>query len=214
MITNTGPTSVTVNWSPPANANGILLHYNVYLERETDGQLETVNETLVEAIEGENSYSYEFTNLLAFTLYEIRVSAATRIGDGSSAEGFVTTDPDAASTPSFIDGEVLNSTVIQLSWGYPGTPRGNITGYIIFTNAVTAGQLNITLSVMNDMQNQIYVFGGLLPFTDYHFSVGAFAVTEELTHYGELSDMIKLQTDEYCKFFQSQMCHYSVTCTS
>ena len=210
MLDVTGPTSVIASWSTPAAPNGILLHYNVYLEREEEGQLVLTEEGEVKAIQGEDSYSFAFDDLLAFSLYEIRVSAETRIGKGPDVNGFITTDPDSASPPSFIDAEALNSTAIRLSWGYPEIPRGNITGYLIMTAAVPGGQLNITLESINDMSNQTYDFGVLLPFTDYFFLVGAVAETEEQTHYGNLSQRIVIRTNEDRKF---AVCVYLHACS-
>ena len=196
----TGPTSITVSWSSPSSPNGILLHYNVVLEREIDGSFEPHEMATVPAIEGEDSYSLPFNELLAFTLYRIAVSAETRIGAGPDVQYIVTTDPSAASPPSFVSAKPLNSTSIQLLWGYPDVPRGEITGYIIFHNMTDAGeQMNIPLSPVNDMQNQTQVFGDLLPFTYYEFSVGAVAVTEEQTHFGMPSEPVIVRTPEDSK---------------
>ena len=160
----------------------------------------------VQAIQGVSSYSLPIYDLLAFTLYGIQVSAETRIGEGPrTGVEFVTTDPDSASPPSFVSFETLNSTAIQLSWGYPDIPRGNITGYTIFhnisTNEITSNmsQFNLTLSPINDRSNQTHVIAGLSPFTYYEFRVGAFAETEEETHYGLPSDPVVARTDEDSK---------------
>ena len=154
----------------------------------------------VQAIRGVSSYSLPIYDLLAFTRYGIQVSAETRIGEGTeTAVEFVTTDPDSASPPSFVSVETLNSNAIELSWGYPDTPRGNITGYTIFHNITSMGQFNLTLSPINDRSDQTYVIPGLLPFTYYEFRVGAFAETEEEIHYGLPSDPVVTRTDEDSK---------------
>lgn len=168
----------------------------------------------VDVIQGVSSYSLSLYNLSSFTLYGIYVSAETRIGEGDMTEVlFVTTDPDSASPPSFVSAEVLNSTAIQLFWGYPEIPRGNITGYIIYhnvTNAASVDQLNSTLSLMNDMSNQTHIFTNLSPFTFYWFRVGAFAVTEEETHLGTPSDLLVDRTHEDRKTL-SDLCAYIIT---
>lgn len=162
----------------------------------------------VPAIQGVNSYSLTIYDLFAFTLYAIQVSAETHIGEGTRTDvEFVTTDPDSASPPSFVSAEALSPTVIQLSWGYPEIPRGNITGYTIFHNITTDSQFNLTLSRVNDISNQTHVIGGLLPFTYYGFRVAAFAVTEGETHFGLPSDPVVELTDEDSELVPS-MCTY------
>ena len=198
-------TAINISWSEPADPNGILLHYNVYLEEEADGILMVLEMRRVQAIQGVKSYSLPIYDLFAFTLYGIQVSAETRIGEGPRTEVEFVTDPDSASPPSFVSVEPLNSTAIQLSWGYPDTPRGNITGYTIFHNTstndvtTTMSQFNLTLSPINDRSNQTHVIAGLTPFTYYQFRVGAFAETEEETHYGLPSDPVVARTDEDSK---------------
>ena len=196
------PTSINVTWSAPADANGSLslLQYNVYLETEIGGQLELLNTHEVTASPEMNLYSVSFIDLMAFTLYRVQVSAATELGVGANTTAFVTTDPDSASPPSFVLAKTFNPTVIQVSWGYPEIPRGNITGYIIYHNVTSEGQLNVTLSFMNDMKNQTYGFMHLIPFTYYEFSVAAFAETAIQIHYGIPSDPpVVARTDEDSK---------------
>ena len=199
MAVETGPTSITANWSSPANPNGILLLYNVSLEREGLGQFENIEIRRIQAVEGVDDYFTSFDNLSAFTLYRVEVSAETRIGEGPEISDFVNTDPDSASPPTDVTVEVLNSTRIQVSWGYPEIPRGNITGYMIFTNTTENGQVNITLETLNDMSDQTHVFSGLRPFTYYEFEVAAFAETPEQTHFGRPSEPIVIQTAEDSK---------------
>ena len=134
------------------------------------------------------------------------MSAETRIGEGPSTNVFQTTDPDSASPPSFISAETLHSSTIELLWGYPDTPRGNITGYIIYHNVTSNGELNLTLAFMNDMRDQTYVFSGLMPFTNYEFRVAAFAVTEIVTHFGMPSEPVVARTAEDCKIFRLCVC--------
>ena len=151
---------------------------------------------------GEDSYTSVFNNLSAFSLYAVEISAETRAGEGQRTNPvFVTTDPSSASPPSFVAVDVLNSTTLQLRWGYPTIPRGNISGYIIFHNITLASdgdlnQFNITLMVKGDSSNQSYVFAGLAPFTDYQFQVSAFTVSDRV-HIGRPNEKpVVERTDE------------------
>ena len=199
VVEETGPTSIMASWSSPASPNGILLHFNIYLEREGDQQFDMIETRLVPAVEGIDDYNTSFDNLTAFTLYRVEVSAETRIGEGPRVSDLVNTDPDSASPPTNVVVETINSTAIRVSWGYPEVPRGNITGYTIFTNATENGQLNVTLERVNDVSDQMHVFGGLEPFTYYTFRVVAFAVTPEQTHIGQPSELIMRETEQDSK---------------
>ena len=193
-------TSLSISWLTPGDPNGIILRYNVSLYRQESTQRVLIETISVDAIPGQDSYSIVFDNLIAFTLYSVQVSAATSVGEGiSSAPMFVTTDPDRPSRPSFVLAEVLNSTAVRLSWGYPDTPRGNITGYIIRHNTTNNEFTEFNLTTNNDMQNQTFLFTGLLPFTYYEFLVSAFTVAEEITHFGLPEEDI-IQTDEDRKY--------------
>ena len=196
MVDELGHNTVTVNWSAPAFPNGILFHYNIYLERETEEGFVMVFMQKVAALDGADFYSAMFENLTSFTLYRVRVTAETRIGEGESEDVFVTTDPSSSLPPTNFNVETLNSTAIRVSWSFPDTPNGNITGYTIFTNAREGGRVNITLSSPNDMSDQMYVFDGLMPFTNYQFRVAAFAETPEETHFGFPTSEITVRTNE------------------
>ena len=130
---------------------------------------------------------------MAFTIYGIGVSAATRIGEGAGTNMFVTTPPDIASPPSFVSTKTLNSTAIELSCGYPEIPRGSIDGYIIYHNNRIFSV--IILPFMDDIRNQSRIFSGLIPFTYYEFTVAAFSAT----FVGIRSVPVVARTDEYCK---------------
>ena len=93
----------------------------------------------------------------------------------------------------------------MLSWSYPETPRGNITGYMIFHNVTGDGEVNITLPFMNDMSDQTHIFVGLKPFTYYEFIVAAFAV-DEIIHFGNPSEPEVERTDEDCKILRTCFC--------
>ena len=108
------------------------------------------------------------------------------------------------SPPSFV--ETVNSTTIKLSWGdleyselfndLVGTP--NATGYIIYHNVTSEGQLN--------EGGHTHVFQGLTPFTFYGFSVSAYLhiVLAESTFCAKSSDSVVARTEEDCKISHSE----------
>ena len=135
-------TSVTISWNAPLSPNGILLNYTVYFAREVNGAFPSENTVGIDAI---NSYTTTLTNLTEFSRYRIQLTAATVIEHSEhTMPVFFETDPYSASPPRFVFVATLNSTAVQLSWGYLTNPRGNISGYIIEHNATTNGTFDMT----------------------------------------------------------------------
>ena len=183
--------------------NGILLNYTVYYARDMNGAFPQESSVGVDAISGVNRYTTTLTDLMEFSRYRVQITAATVAGVSErTAPIFVETDPDSASPPRFVFVATINSTAVELSWGYPSIPRGNISGYIIRHNATTNGSLemtNVTLSELNDQSDQFYLFGGLSPFTSYSFQVAAYSFSNgfEQLHMGLYNDLAAVnRTDE------------------
>lgn len=176
-------TTIEVSWATPSSPNGILLHFIIYFALD-DGVFDE-DSVRVNAIEGTDNYTFVLSNLMEFSRYRIQLTAATRIGESVRTRAmFVETDPDSASPPSFVSGSTINSTAVELTWGYPDMPRGNISGYTIFHNANATRDgnfttFNFTLSVVNDQNNQSFVFGGLRPFMCYQFQVAAYSFSDD-----------------------------------
>ena len=174
--------------------NGILLNYTVYYALDMNGAFPQESSVGVDAISGVNSYTAALTDLMEFSHYRVQITATTVAGESERTRAvFVETDPDSASPPQFVFVATINSTAVELSWGYPTNPRGNISGYIIRHNATTNGSFemtNITLSELNDQSDQFYLFGELSPFTSYSFQVAAYSFSNDFQqlHMGLYND--------------------------
>ena len=203
IVTCTGPTSVNITWSAPAYSNGILLHYNVFLEDNVRRSGLLVD--IVMADPSIISYSYSLTNLVPNVIYVIEVSAETRIGEGARTSRLLLMDHGIGfvSPPSLVSAKTLNSTAILLMWSYPETLLPDINGSIIYHNVTSEGQTNVDLSVMNNMRNQTHVFQGLMPFTYYEFSASSFSLFEMVeTTCSKPSLPAVARTDEDCKMLR------------
>lgn len=157
--------------------NGIITHYlfNYSIEgNELTGEESSMR---IDAEDGQLSYEVVLTNLTEFTRYVIQVSAFTRIGEGEASRRIVVTDPDLASPPQSLEAVAINSTSVRLSWEYPLFPRGEIGGYVISYNNET-DMINVTLENADNMSNQSFTVGMLLPYTEYTFQVAAYAIHE------------------------------------
>jgi hypothetical protein len=181
-------TSITiqVNFEPPTTPNGIITHYLVNYsinDNSTDR-----NEVSIRfgVVQGRMTYSVELVNLTEFTSYTIEVSAFTRIGEGSVSTRIVVTNPDVASPPTNLVATVINSTAVELTWGYPLFPRGEISGYVISVNGRL--EVNQTLEMVNSMSNQSFTVDMLQPFTMYTFSVAAYAFHRGAVIIGAVSE--------------------------
>lgn len=190
MAMEINSTSVNVSWSIPTVTNGIIVNYMVYYAVDDNGAFLNELEVIVDAIQGASMQSAVLQNLIEFTSYRVEISASTSIGEGSrSAPVSVTTDPDSASPPSFVDVMVINSTAILITWGYPIFPRGVIRGYIIQYGVANRDLtldpdtiltvFNHTLVPVNDTANQSVVIELLEPFTYYVFQVAAYAFSDD-----------------------------------
>ena len=193
MLLELSATAAEVSWTTPTSPNGILLHYTVYFALEVSGAFGE-DSVHIDASEGTENYTFVLSNLVEFSRYRIQLTAATRIGESErTIPMFVETDPASASPPSFISGTAINSTAVELTWGYPETPRGNISGYTILHNATQDGNIttfNFTLSVINDQNDQSLLFGELRPFTCYQFQVGAYSFSDDFqVHFGAYNDV-------------------------
>ena len=165
-------TSIEVVFAPPDPPNGIITHY--FVNYSISNNLTNENEVSkrIDVVEGLMSYTVNLINLTEFTIYIIEVSAFTRIGEGNASTRVVVTDPDMASPPTNLVAMAINSTAVELTWGYPMFPRGEISGYIITNGSM---EYNLTLEMVDDMSDQSFVVDMLLPFTEYTFSVAAYA---------------------------------------
>ena len=68
----TTPTTVTLTWSPPAKANGVIQRYEVLYENQT-----------FSAVVNTSDPSATLTHLRPFSRYNVSVRAYTRLGHGN-----------------------------------------------------------------------------------------------------------------------------------
>ena len=201
-------TVASVSWSTPDSENGIISNYTLYYAEDDGGSFINEISVTIAAQQGIEDYAFTVMELTEFTRYRIQVSATTGAGEGSrTQEEFIQTDPDSASEPTMVVASALNSTAIELTWGYPDDPRGLIQGYTILHNATVDSsevEINITLSTVNDNSTQAYQFIDLSPFTYYLFRVAAYSFSDAgdpfVIHLGRFSDPVVEQTNESRKY--------------
>ncbi len=211
MALELSSTSINVSWTAPSKRNGILLSYTVYYAIDNvDGSFGNEQSTSVSVLEGVEMQFVILENLIEFTSYRVVVTATTIAGEGErSASVSVTTDPDSASPPIFVNVTVISSSAIEVRFSYPLIPRGEIYGYLIeygisetnleMHSSSNLTVLNRTLDTLDDMGDQAVTIDSLLPFTNYVFRVAAYSFSDTpfQIHIGIFSlDTVSVRTNE------------------
>ncbi|XP_041341779.1 protein sidekick-2 [Pyrgilauda ruficollis] len=167
----TSSSSLLVRWSdiPEADCNGLILGYKVlYKEKGSEGRARFW------LAEGNASRSAQLTGLAKYTLYEIRVLAFTRMGDGAPSRPPVLerTLDDVPGPPVGLLFPEVRTTLVRLIWQPPAAPNGIILAYQVShrlnTSAVPAAAVE-----MLDASARQFTATGLQPEATYLFRVTA-----------------------------------------
>ncbi|XP_010001108.1 PREDICTED: protein sidekick-2-like [Chaetura pelagica] len=147
----TTSSSMLVQWNgiPEADCNGLILGYKVmYKEKDSEVRAQFW------LAEGNASRSAQLSGLGKYTLYEIRVLAFTRMGDGVPSRPPVLerTLDDVPGPPVGILFPEVRTTSVRLIWQPPAAPNG-----------IILGSRNATAFVVDRLK----------PFTSYKFRVKA-----------------------------------------
>ncbi|XP_041418335.1 usherin [Xenopus laevis] len=189
ILQNSSSTSIYLQWSPPSQANGIVIAYELYMR----GLLETtgdprpperrvfhttgwLNPQPVVESENENALlppatSAAVMNLEPNTEYEFSIVSTNMAG--SAASEWVTLKT-AESEPLFMTAPnilPLTSHSLNVTWSKPNNSatRGEVTGYTINVFAEDEGIFEV-LYVAEDYE-LFYVATGLKPYHSYSFTI-------------------------------------------
>uniref|UniRef100_A0A670HQN0 Sidekick cell adhesion molecule 2 n=1 Tax=Podarcis muralis TaxID=64176 RepID=A0A670HQN0_PODMU len=176
----TTSTSMLVRWNdiPEADRNGLVLGYKVmYKEKDSDTRAQFW------LVEGNASRSAQLTALGKYVLYEIRVLAFTRIGDGvpSNPPILERTLDDVPGPPVGILFPEVRTTSVRLIWQPPAAPNGIILGK----------QATPTVEVLNPSARQ-FTATGLRPESTYLFRITA----QTRKGWGEAAEALVVTTEK------------------
>lgn len=147
---NTGLTSVTLNWNIPTDNIGVS-GYEVY----KDNVLLTTS----------NTNSIEINGLLPGSTYDFEIVALDAVGNRSTnnsvLEVITLSDDEAPSEITDLNGSNISMTTVDLSWS-ASTDNVSVVGYDIYRN-------NILIN--SDHQSSFFTANGLVSDTDYSFHV-------------------------------------------
>ncbi|XP_063270838.1 protein sidekick-1 isoform X2 [Prinia subflava] len=121
-------TQILLTWAavPESEQNGLILGYKIlYKARDLD------SEPRSHTVRGNHTQSALLSGLRKFVLYELRVLAFTRIGDGVPSSPPVTerTKDDAPGPPVRMVFPEVRLTSVRIVWQPPEEPNGIILGY-------------------------------------------------------------------------------------
>lgn len=149
--------SIRVQWSEPAKANGDIASYLVY-----------VNGSI--AFNG-SSFSHTVTGLSPFTTYAVRIEVCTVQGDcGSSSSVISTTQQDIPVGVGAPTVRSLSDSSVQVSWSAPSSPNGIIRFYRIMRRLV-ANQLVVIFAYAGGPNAFSFTDQSLTPFTRYEYQL-------------------------------------------
>uniref|UniRef100_U3KEI9 Sidekick cell adhesion molecule 2 n=1 Tax=Ficedula albicollis TaxID=59894 RepID=U3KEI9_FICAL len=174
--------SLLVRWGdiPEADCNGLILGYKVlYKEKGSEASAQFW------LAEGNASRSAQLTGLAKYTLYEIRVLAFTRIGDGVPSRPPVLerTLDDVPGPPVGLLFPEVRTTLVRLIWQPPAAPNGVILAYQV------SHRLNT--SVLEASARQ-FTATGLQPEATYLFRVTA----QTRKGWGEAAEALVVTTEK------------------
>ncbi|XP_041838887.1 protein sidekick-1-like isoform X2 [Melanotaenia boesemani] len=176
-VSAVSPSSLEVTWDMPPleTQNGLIQGYKIhYWERDMQNQTEKVKVIFVP------DTSVHLTNLSSYTPYLVTLTAFNTAGDGppSDPRG-ARTLPSAPSQPSFLSFSEVTGGSVNISWGAPLTPNGQVEGYRVIyqpTAPVQGVSKVVTVDVKGSWQRWLKV-RDLIKGAAYTFSVQALTVS-------------------------------------
>ncbi|NWS36986.1 SDK2 protein, partial [Probosciger aterrimus] len=189
-VVATSSSSMLVRWSdiPEADRNGHILGYKVmYKEKDSDTRAQFW------LAEGNASRSAQLTGLGKYTLYEIRVLAFTRIGDGAPSRPPVLerTLDDVPGPPVGILFPEVRTTLVRLIWQPPAEPNGIILAYQVTHRLNTTAVNAAAVEVLEPSARQ-YTATGLQPEATYLFRIAA----QTRKGWGEAAEALVVTTEK------------------
>lgn len=186
----TSSSSMLVRWSdiPEADCNGLILGYKVmYKEKDSEARARFW------LAEGNTSRSAQLTGLGKFMLYEIRVLAFTRIGDGVPSRPPILerTLDDVPGPPVGMMFPEVRTTSVRLIWQPPTAPNGIILAYQL-THRLNTTTANAAVSEVLGPSTRQYTATGLQPEATYLFSITA----QTRKGWGEAAEALVVTTEK------------------
>ncbi|KAM8861703.1 LOW QUALITY PROTEIN: phosphatidylinositol phosphatase PTPRQ [Synchiropus picturatus] len=160
-IFNHTAVSVWLNWEPPLEPNGVVMHYGFRIR-------DLITHTVTHRNSSGPSTTEHLTGFRPHSSYEISVNSYTRVGHGNQFSSPVTftTNESVSDAVGNLSCSGVSWDSIELFWELPTHPNGQILFYEI---QVTADSQSTT----HQADTPEYTAVGLLPDQEYNFVVAA-----------------------------------------
>ncbi|KAE8300407.1 Protein sidekick-1 [Larimichthys crocea] len=176
-VSAVSPSILEVTWDTPPleTQNGLIQGYKIhYWERDKQNQSEKVKVIFVP------DTRVQLTNLTSYTPYLVALTAFNTAGDGppSDPRGARTLQ-SAPSQPSYLSFSEVTGGSVNVSWGAPLTPNGQLEGYRVIyqpTAPVQGVSKVVTVDVRGSWQRWLKV-RDLTKGATYAFSLQALTVS-------------------------------------
>ncbi|KAK2817285.1 hypothetical protein Q5P01_025476 [Channa striata] len=176
-VSAVSPSILEVTWDTPPleTQNGLIQGYKIhYWEKDKQNQTEKVKVIFVPDV------SVHLTNLTSYTPYLATLTAFNMAGDGppSDPRGARTLQ-SAPSKPGYLSFSEVTGGSVNVSWGAPLTPNGQLEGYRVIyqpTAPVQGVSKVVTVDVKGSWQRWLKV-RDLVKGATYMFSVQALTVS-------------------------------------
>ncbi|XP_070769534.1 protein sidekick-1 isoform X1 [Enoplosus armatus] len=176
-VSAVSPSILEVTWDTPPleTQNGLIQGYKIhYWERDKQNQSEKVKVIFVP------DTRVHLTNLTSYTPYLVTLTAFNTAGDGPPSDPRGTrTLQSAPSQPSYLSFSEVTGGSVNVSWGAPLTPNGQLEGYRVIyqpTAPVQGVSKVVTVDVRGSWQRWLKV-RDLIKGATYTFSLQALTVS-------------------------------------
>uniref|UniRef100_A0A8C7PNS5 Protein tyrosine phosphatase receptor type Q n=1 Tax=Oncorhynchus mykiss TaxID=8022 RepID=A0A8C7PNS5_ONCMY len=128
--------SVFLHWEPPANPNGLILYYQVQVDRHSDSQ---------SYIHQADTNQYTVSGLAPDAEFTLTVTAVNSAGPGDQVNCTAYTHPESVpGVPRFLSVSEATSTSVTLQWAAPLSALGMLTEYHITVQLLSPDCLSNT----------------------------------------------------------------------
>uniref|UniRef100_A0A8C7ISH4 Protein tyrosine phosphatase receptor type Q n=1 Tax=Oncorhynchus kisutch TaxID=8019 RepID=A0A8C7ISH4_ONCKI len=128
--------SVFLHWEPPANPNGLILYYQVQVDRHSDSQ---------SYIHQADTNQYTVSGLAPDAEFTLTVTAVNSAGPGDQVNCTAYTHPESVpGVPRFLSVSEATSTSVTLQWAAPLSALGMLTEYRITVQLLSPDCLSNT----------------------------------------------------------------------
>uniref|UniRef100_A0A8C7INP8 Protein tyrosine phosphatase receptor type Q n=1 Tax=Oncorhynchus kisutch TaxID=8019 RepID=A0A8C7INP8_ONCKI len=157
--------SVFLHWEPPANPNGLILYYQVQVDRHSDSQ---------SYIHQADTNQYTVSGLAPDAEFTLTVTAVNSAGPGDQVNCTAYTHPESVpGVPRFLSVSEATSTSVTLQWAAPLSALGMLTEYRITVQLLSPDCLsNTPLSEATPLPESI-TLQSLVKYRLYRFRITA-----------------------------------------